>query len=77
VLGLNTEYRAGEELIVAAPEADAFSEALVALARDSQRLRAVALAGQEKSRALYALDAQILPRIAVLEREARACGASL
>ena len=77
VLRLNTEYQAGDELIVAAPEAEAVSEALVALARDPEHLRAVALAGQEKSRALYAPDRQILPRIAILEREARACGVSL
>jgi len=77
VLGLNTEYQSGHELIIAAPEVDAFTEALLVLARDPERLRSDALAGQQKSHTLYAPSRQILPRVAVIEREARACGVSL
>jgi lipopolysaccharide transport system ATP-binding protein len=77
VLGLNTEFEAGEELVLAPPEVDAYTEALLALARDPERLRSVALAGREKSRILYSLERQIHPRIAVIEREARSCSVSL
>jgi lipopolysaccharide transport system ATP-binding protein len=77
VLALNTEYEPDDELIIVTPEVDAVAEAIVRLARDPTRLRSVALAGQRKSRALYAPERQISPRVAVIEREARACGAEL
>jgi lipopolysaccharide transport system ATP-binding protein len=77
VLGMNTEYDPERELIIAKPEAEALTAALVELGRDPARLRALALAGQEKSRALYSLDRQINPRAAIIEREAQLCGARL
>jgi lipopolysaccharide transport system ATP-binding protein len=77
VLDLNTEYRAGRELVIAAPEVETFAEALLTLGREPERLRSLALAGQQKSRALFAPERQIPPRLAVIEREAQACGATL
>lgn len=77
VLALNTEYEAGRELVIAAPQVETFAEALLTLGRDPDRLRSLALAGQQKSRALFAPERQIVPRLAVIEREAQACGASL
>jgi lipopolysaccharide transport system ATP-binding protein len=77
VLGLNTEYRAGDEVVIVAPEAEAFAEAIVTLGRDPDRLRSLAQAGQQKSRTLFASERQLEPRLAVIEREAQACGAKL
>jgi lipopolysaccharide transport system ATP-binding protein len=77
VLGLNTEYRTGRELVIATPEVDTFAEVLLTLGRDPDWLRSLALAGQQKSRTLFAPELQIEPRLAVIEREAQACGASL
>ena len=53
------------------------TDALVALGHDVDRLRAVALAGQAKSRKLFAPERQIQPRVAVIEREAGALGVQL
>jgi lipopolysaccharide transport system ATP-binding protein len=77
-LGLNAGYfDDARELIITPPEAEAVAQALLALARDPDRLRSLALAGQQKSRTLYAPELQMGSRIAVIEREAQACGASL
>ena len=77
VLNLNSEYEAPRELLIAAPEVAAFADAMVALGHDVDRLRAVALAGQAKSRKLFAPERQIQPRVAVIEREAGALGVQL
>ena len=77
VLAMNTSYAAGDEIAIVRPDADAFAEALVSLGRDCRRLRALALAGQARSRELLAPERQIEPRIAILEREAAAAGVAL
>jgi lipopolysaccharide transport system ATP-binding protein len=78
VLRLNAGYyEEGREIVVVPPVAEEFAEALLMLARDPGQLRSLALAGQQKSRTLYAPEQQISSRLAVIEREAAACGASL
>lgn len=77
VLRLNEHYEPGRDLMIVAPEAASFASALIGLGRDVVRLRALALAGQMKSRDLFAPQRQIHPRIAAIEHEAAAAGVEL
>lgn len=74
-LALNAgRYREGEELIVVRPDASDVAAALLGLGRAPERLRALATAGQARTRELFSAAAQIEPRIRVIEREAAARG---
>jgi len=74
-LALNAGYyRPGEELLIVRPEASDVAAALLEMGRAPERLRALATAGQSRTRELFSPAAQIEPRIGVIEQAAAARG---
>ena len=71
VLGMNDVYRDGVQIIVAPPEADELTRVVRELKQNPKRLRAIARAGQKRSRELFSPSAQLKPRFEILERYAR------
>jgi len=67
-------YRPGEELLIVRPEASDVAAALLELGRSPDRLRALSLAGESRTRELFSSAAQIEPRIRVFEQAAAARG---
>ena len=70
VLGMNHVYRDGVQICVVPPEVDALARVVQELKADPKRLRAIAKAGQKRSRDLFSPSAQLAPRFEILERYA-------
>ena len=70
VLGMNDRYADGVEIIIAPPQVDALYRAVASLKADPKRLRALARAGQRRSRELFSSHRQLRERFALLERYA-------
>ncbi|HEY6513885.1 MAG TPA: glycosyltransferase [Burkholderiaceae bacterium] len=77
VLGQNPGYVDGESMLLVAPHAAEVVRRVRELVAEPGRIATIARAGQACSRQLYAPEAQIAPRVAVLESAARGLGLHL
>jgi glycosyltransferase involved in cell wall biosynthesis len=69
VLGLNTHFVDGEDIVIVPHDADGIVRIIERYYRDPEKLRALAERGARAATRLYGYDAQMAPRIRVLTEE--------